>query len=169
MRELLPAMPRGGRVVLVASELADGLDMSDLQSVRDEQYHAPTVYVRTKQALRMIAVEAAEEGRGFAERGVVVAACHPGVVTSELLSNLGYSYGLHAPVTAAQTPLHLALGPEPTSGTFHADKRLVVPARDVYAKETDKSASGWEWRATGTTADKGEELKNEELASALQL
>ena len=48
MRELLPAMPRGGRVVCVASELAHGLNLDDLQSRKLEPYHPISVYAASK-------------------------------------------------------------------------------------------------------------------------
>ena len=114
---LLPAMTSGGRVVHVASNLAGGLDLADLQSRRGD-YDARAVYSRTKQAARMLAAEAAMDGRGFKEAGVLVTACHPGVVTSTLLENLGYHSGIDAAPTAAQTPLRLALGPAMPSGTY---------------------------------------------------
>ena len=121
--------------MLVGSQLAHSLDLCDLQSTR-VPYDAITTYAKNKQAVRMLAAEAAAAGRGFAEKGVVVAACHPGIVTSTLLSNLGFAHGVHAPAVAAQTPLQLALGTKaPLSGKYHADKKQVdCPyAKDEYA------------------------------------
>ena len=118
MRALLPSMPTGGRVVCVASNLAGGLDLDDLQSAK-RPYNARATYSMTKQANRMIAAEAAAAGRGFREAGVSVTSCHPGVVTSTLLQNLGFGSGFDTAVQGAALPLKLALGPtEPTSGTF---------------------------------------------------
>lgn len=120
MRGLLPAMPRGGRIVLVASNLAGGLDLGDLQAQKSP-YIARSVYATTKQANRMLAAEAAAAGRGFAESGVSVVSCHPGVVTSPLLSNLGYGNGFNSAAQGAALPLKLAIGAEePASGTFWA-------------------------------------------------
>ena len=115
---LLPAMPRGGRVVCVASQLAGGLDLTDLQTQK-KRYQATSVYSMTKQANRMLAAEAAQPGHGFAEAGVSVVSCHPGVVTSTLLQNLGFGSGSDSPADGAKLPLQLALGAkEPLSGTF---------------------------------------------------
>ena len=48
MKGLLPKMGEGGRVVCVASMLASGLDLSDLQTSK-KSYAAMDVYARTKQ------------------------------------------------------------------------------------------------------------------------
>ena len=119
MRGLLPSMRGGGRVVCVASNLAGGLDLSDLQSAKG-RYDAKAVYAKTKQANRMIAAEAASSGRGFAEAGVSVVSCHPGVVTSPLLKNLGFGSGFDTAEKGAALPLHLAIGmgDTPAPGTF---------------------------------------------------
>jgi NAD(P)-dependent dehydrogenase (short-subunit alcohol dehydrogenase family) len=120
MTRLLPAMRRGGRVVCVASQLAGGLELADLQSAR-RPYDPRAVYSATKQANRMLAAEAAADGRGFGEAGVAVVSCHPGVVTSRLLSGLGWASGFDSADAGAALPLRLALGPaEPPSGTFWA-------------------------------------------------
>ena len=136
---LLPAMPPGARVVHVASTLTGGLDLDDLQSTR-MRYEANSVYARTKQANRMLAAEAAVPGRGFHEAGVLVTACHPGVVTSTLLDNLGIG-GRDPAAKAAQTPLKLALGPAPPSGSFWIDKREVACQ---YARDAAARAALWE-------------------------
>ena len=76
MRSLLPAMTRGGRVVLVASQLTNELDLGDLQSRRGAAAESHVVrYAKTKTAVRMLAAEAAAPGRAFAEQGVAVVAC----------------------------------------------------------------------------------------------
>lgn len=118
MRGLLPAMPQGGRVVCVASDFAGGLDLGDLQTSK-KPYDVRAVYRTTKQANRMIAAEAAAEGRGFSEAGVSVVSCHPGVVTSSLLRNLGFGTGFDSAESGAALPLQLAIGPhEPPTGTY---------------------------------------------------
>lgn len=118
MRGLLPAMPKGGRVVCVASDFAGGLDLGDLQTSK-KPYDVRAVYRTTKQANRMIAAEAAAEGRGFSESGVSVVSCHPGVVTSSLLRNLGFGSGFDTAESGAALPLQLAIGPhEPPTGTY---------------------------------------------------
>jgi len=119
-RGLLPSMPQGGRVVCVASQLAGGLDLNDLQSAK-KRYDARAQYSTTKQANRMMATEAAAKGRGFTEAGVIVTSCHPGVVTSPLLKNLGFGSGFNSAEQGAALPLQLALDPKaPKSGTFWA-------------------------------------------------
>ncbi|KAJ1478022.1 hypothetical protein T484DRAFT_1818945 [Baffinella frigidus] len=54
---------------------------------KKREYDATTAYKQSKQANRMITKSAAAEL--FAGGGVTVMACHPGVVTSPLLQNLG--------------------------------------------------------------------------------
>ena len=71
----------------------------------------------------MLAAEAAMPGRGFAEKGVLVTSCHPGVVTSPLLQNLGFSSGFQPAASGAQTPLKLALSVPPENGSFWVDKQ----------------------------------------------
>ena len=89
----------------------------------------------------MLAAEAAAPGRAFAEQGVAVVACHPGIVTSTLLRNLGFERGFDTAAVAAQTPLRLALGPEVASGTFHANKKAV---KCKFADEHGARAALWE-------------------------
>lgn len=151
MRELLPAMPRGGRVVLVASELANGLNLEDLQSRKLDPYDPKTVYAATKQAIRMLAAEAPKHE--FASAGVVVTACHPGVVTSELLRTLGIATGPIRAEMAAQTPLKLALGPAPETGTYHVNKK---PHGCKFAKDTPKDVCAREelWQRCEELASK---------------
>ena len=142
MRSLLPAMTRGGRVVLVASQLTNELDLGDLQSRRGAAAESHVVrYAKTKTAVRMLAAEAAAPGRAFAAQGVAVVACHPGIVTSTLLRNLGFERGFDTAAVAAQTPLRLALGPEVASGTFHANKKAV---KCKFADEHGARAALWE-------------------------
>ena len=148
MRELLPAFSRGARVVLVASQLANGLKLDDLQSHTLQPYHPIAVYSASKQAVRMLAAEAPKHG--FSDAGVVVSACHPGVVTSELLQALGIATGPDRAEMAAQTPLKLALGaPPPESGTYHVDKK---PHPCKFA--TDVGAREELWRRCDELANK---------------
>ena len=159
MRELLPMMSSGGRVVQMASELANGLELADLhspQKVVDQfknEYDVVKVYAKCKQAVRMLVAEAARPGRGFAEKGVIVTSCHPGIVTSTLLSSLGFQYGIHSPSAAAQTPIKLALAPpegldlelDKHSGTYWVDKKQVPAAVDrVTAHNADACAALWQ-------------------------
>lgn len=96
-----------GRVVLVASYWAGGLDLDDLQ-FETRRYDNDAAYRQSKQAERMLA-------RAFAERlrasGVVVNACHPGDVASALSHSLGFG-GSESPEQSAATPVWLATSPE---------------------------------------------------------
>ena len=50
---------------------------------------------------------------------MIVTSCHPGVVTSSVLRNLGFGSGWNSAEQGAALPLQLAVGPkEPASGTF---------------------------------------------------
>ena len=101
----------------------------------------------------MLAAEAPKHG--FGDTGVIVAACHPGVVTSELLCTLGIATGIERAEMAAQTPLKLALGPAPATGTYHVDKK---PFRCPFAKDDPKDV-----RAREELWQKCEELANERI------
>lgn len=106
MVALLPKLSEtGGRVINVASDLAGGLDLDDLQCKR-RRYDAKTVYMMTKQANRMQSWEAVR--RGFADAGVAVVALMPGVVTSTLHQNLGFGSGFDSASSAAAGPVWLA-------------------------------------------------------------
>ena len=135
----LSAFSRGARVVLVASQLSNGLKLDDLQSRTLQPYHPITVYSACKQAVRMLAAEAPTHG--FRDAGVSVSACHPGVVTSALLTTLGIATGPDRAEMAAQTPLNLALDtPPPESGTYHVDKKR-HPCK--FAKDARAGAELW--------------------------
>lgn len=92
------------RVVNVASNYAGSMDLNDLQFQR-RKYNANTVYQQSKQANRMISAAFAEE---LKNHQVSVNACHPGVVTSPLLSNLGMKSGYDSAGKGAETPVMLA-------------------------------------------------------------
>ena len=99
------------RVVNVASNYAGDLDLSDLFFSR-RRYDSNQAYRQAKQANRMLSWAAADLTTGFKDSGVVVNACHPGVVTSKLLASLGMQKGFDQPSKGAETPLYLALSPE---------------------------------------------------------
>jgi NAD(P)-dependent dehydrogenase (short-subunit alcohol dehydrogenase family) len=80
---LAKAVPAGtGRIVNVASNYAGDLDISDPQFVR-RRYDSTAAYRASTQARRMISREAASQ---FASDGIIVNSCHPGVVTTKVLS-----------------------------------------------------------------------------------
>jgi len=74
------------RIVNVASQYAGGLDLTDLHFQR-RKYNANTAYKQSKQANRVFSHTAASK---FESDGIIVHACHPGVVTSNVLSGLGF-------------------------------------------------------------------------------
>jgi NAD(P)-dependent dehydrogenase (short-subunit alcohol dehydrogenase family) len=93
------------RVVNVASFWAGDLLLDDLEFKR-RRYTANEAYRQAKQANRMLTPAFAER---FRLHQVTVNACHPGVVESKLLGNLGYS-GRESPDDGAGTPVWLATG-----------------------------------------------------------
>jgi len=103
LRPLLKAAAPS-RVVNVASNYAGGLDMKDLQ-FKNRDFDSTAAYKQCKQANRMMSWAAADL---FASDKIAVHACHPGVVTSPLLQNLGMEKGYDTPETAAATPIFLA-------------------------------------------------------------
>jgi retinol dehydrogenase-13 len=78
------------RIVNLASNYAGDLDMGDLMFDK-RPYDSNTAYRQSKQCNRMLSWAAAS---AFEEHGVSVNACHPGVVTTQLLQGLGMSKGL---------------------------------------------------------------------------
>jgi NAD(P)-dependent dehydrogenase (short-subunit alcohol dehydrogenase family) len=97
------AFNTGARVVNVASNYAGDLDVNDLQFVT-RRYDNNTAYRQSKQANRMISTYLASK---FADKGILVFSCHPGVVTTHLSSDLGFS-GFESAESAADTPFWLA-------------------------------------------------------------
>ncbi|CAF1398757.1 unnamed protein product, partial [Didymodactylos carnosus] len=69
------------------------------------QYNSTVAYQQSKQADRMLSYAAAQE---YKQDGISVYACHPGVVTSNLLQSLGMSKGYESAEQGAQTPVFLA-------------------------------------------------------------
>lgn len=106
----------GGRVVNVASKLAGGLDLADLD-FETRRYTGVKAYKQSKQANRMLSW-------GLQERigaGVSVTACHPGGVNTRIYDNLsGVSAALmgvarrflKSPAEGARTPTRLAADPD---------------------------------------------------------
>jgi len=103
------------RIVNVASNYAGALDINDINFDKRE-YNPDTAYRISKQADRMLSWALAEK---LAGKGVTVNACHPGVINTKLLSDLGFSSGL-GPADGAKTPTWLALSKdvEGTTGKF---------------------------------------------------
>jgi len=106
MNQLRPLLKAGApsRIVNVASNYAGDLDMKDLQ-FKTRDFDSTTAYKQSKQANRMLSWAAADL---FATDKISVHACHPGVVTSPLLQNLGMEKGWDTADKAAATPIFLA-------------------------------------------------------------
>jgi len=96
----------GSRVVNVASEYAGDFAFDDLQFKR-RLYNKNAAYRQSKQMNRMVTYAAASTL--FKDTSVTVNACHPGVVTSQLLTGLGFGHGFDSAAKGAQCPLFLAL------------------------------------------------------------
>jgi NAD(P)-dependent dehydrogenase (short-subunit alcohol dehydrogenase family) len=131
-RELLPLLSAtpGARVVNVASELARGLDLGDVQFAR-RRYDGITAYAQSKQANRMFTWALHRRTGGAPAANAV----HPGGVATPLVSKgggllmrlVGALVGLRgkSPAEGADTPLWLATSPEleGVSGRFWVDRR----------------------------------------------
>lgn len=120
-----------GRVVDVASKMANGLDLDDLMFER-RSFSGTAAYAQSKQANRMLAWVRAER---LGEEKVTVNALHPGVVSTEIARSASGLFGLAARGyfkiagrTAAQgadTAVWLAASPdvEGVSGKWWGDRK----------------------------------------------
>jgi NAD(P)-dependent dehydrogenase (short-subunit alcohol dehydrogenase family) len=142
MNHLRPLLKAGSpsRIVNVASNYAGGLDMKDLQS-KSKKFDSNTVYQQNKQANRMLSWTAAKL---FADDKIAVHACHPGVVTSGLLSNLGMKEGFDTPDSAAATPIFLATDSSVEGKTgLYWDK--CKPVTCAWQKDQNGCAALWDY------------------------
>lgn len=147
---LLPALRRSGsaRVVHVASSLARGLDLEDVQFTR-RRYRSIAAYGQSKQALRMLAWGLAARVPG--ER-VSVHACHPGSVATELFREqqgwfaralrLGRAF-LKSPDVGALTPTFVAADPsvQSPSGRWWIDQQA---STCTFAEDREQIARLWQ-------------------------
>jgi NAD(P)-dependent dehydrogenase (short-subunit alcohol dehydrogenase family) len=118
MRLLEPRFVRGTRIVNIASGLAHGLELDDVEFKR-RRYRGVSAYAQSKQADRRLTRAFA---RRFDERGICVNSVHPGFTRTRAFANGGGVQGLVAglgallfgkpPARAAQTALWLALDRE---------------------------------------------------------
>ena len=108
------------RVVNVASNYAGGLDLEDLEFKR-RRYDNRSAYRQSKQANRMLSTAL---GDRLAPDGIVVNACHPGVVNSQLTAAMGTS-GPDSPDEGARIAVWLATDPEACnlSGKYFVNQR----------------------------------------------
>jgi len=130
---LLPRLRASGRarVVNVASRLAGGLDLDDVEFER-RPYTGRDAYAQSKQANRMLTWALARRLDGT---GVTANAVHPGFVSTEIFAKGGGLAGLglslyaklraRKPAEGADTVAWLAADPtvESRSGLFWADRQ----------------------------------------------
>lgn len=107
------------RVVNVASNYAGGLDIKDVQYSK-RTYDANEAYRQSKQADRMLS---GYFGNAWKDLGISVNSCHPGVVGTKLLKDLGFG-GRDSLETAAATPVMLAVTDvgQTVSGKYFSSK-----------------------------------------------
>jgi NAD(P)-dependent dehydrogenase (short-subunit alcohol dehydrogenase family) len=129
LRECAPS-----RIVNVASELAGGLDLDDVEFQR-RPYAGQAAYAQSKQADRMLTWATA---RRLSDAGVAANAMHPGGVHTPLLARFSGLQGAAAdawarsvgrtPEQGADTVVWLAASPEVegVSGRFWIDRRQVA-------------------------------------------
>jgi NAD(P)-dependent dehydrogenase (short-subunit alcohol dehydrogenase family) len=131
--ELMPLLEKAtrARVVNVASKLAGGLDLADVEYLR-RPYVGRRAYAQSKQADRMLSWALA---RRTAASGITVNAMHPGFVSTEIFGKGGGLIGLvasvyaklraRAPEEGADTVVYLAASPEVEgrSGLFWIDRQ----------------------------------------------
>lgn len=143
---VLPLLEAAGkaRVVNVASQLAGGLDLSDVQFER-RQWSDRAAYAQSKQADRMFTWALA---RRLSGSGITANAMHPGFVATEIFGKrgglLGLGSSLHAklhgrrPEEGADTVVWLAASPdlEGRSGLYWIDRQeRRCPFRDDPGEE----------------------------------
>jgi hypothetical protein len=75
----------------------------------------------------------------FAPDHISVNACHPGVVTSALLSGLGMAKGFDSADKGAATPIYLACHPavQGVSGEYFVDNKVVPDKFSVDEKKNE--------------------------------
>lgn len=125
IKGLLPLLePVGGRIVNVASHYAGGLQLDDLNWTK-RSYDSNAAYRQSKQANRMLTWALAKRLKASGST-VTANACHPGVLSTGLLNDLGFGHGAE-PALGARTPVFLATDTSITgvSGSFFDNKRDV--------------------------------------------
>ena len=120
---LLDAMRRApaARIVNVASKMAYGLDLDDVELKR-RGYDPSTAYAQSKQADRMLTWFLARQLEGTS---VTANAMSPGAVNTALLDTLAPGFRGVSPAQGADTAIWLATSPDlkGVSGRFWSDRR----------------------------------------------
>lgn len=138
------------RIVNVASNYAGGLDLSDTQFEK-RGVDLTSGYRASKQANRMMSLYAHRfynqnriEGKGVVvSSGIVdINACHPGVVTSRVLSSLGMVEGFESADEGAATPVFLAVDKriEGKSGKYWVKSK---EANEQFARDEEAQQQLW--------------------------
>src|SRR5579863_2457385 len=109
------------RIVNVASKMAYGLDLADVEFKR-RRYDISTAYAQSKQTGRMLTWFLARQLEGGS---VTANAMHPGAVNTALLHALAPGFRGVSPAQGADTALWLATSPDlkGVSGRFWSDRR----------------------------------------------
>ena len=109
------------RIVNVASKMAYGLDLNDVEFKR-RRYDPSTSYAQSKQADRMVTWYLARQLEGTS---VTANAMSPGAVNTALLRSLAPGFRGVSPAQGADTALWLASSPDlkGVSGRFWSDRR----------------------------------------------
>jgi len=125
------------RIVHVASRYAGGLLLDDI-NFEKRPFDGNEAYRNSKQAERMLTYALA---RRLESAGVTVNVCHPGVIKTKLLSDLGFSSS-STPEQGAKTPIYLAINPKVAkiTGQFFSDKE-VCPCQ--FQKNLDEQEKLW--------------------------
>jgi len=125
------------RIIHVASRLAGGLRLDDINFVK-RSFDDNEAYRNSKQAERMLTYALARRLLGT---DVTVNVCHPGVINTKLLSDLGFSSSA-TPEQGAQTILYLAVSPKVAqiSGQFFSDKEIIFCQ---FQKNIDEQENLW--------------------------
>jgi len=109
------------RIVTVASKMAYGLDLDDVEFKR-RGYDPSTAYAQSKQADRMLTWYLARQLEGTS---VTANAMSPGAVNTALLDTLAPGFRGVSPAQGADTAIWLATSPDlkGVSGHFWSDRR----------------------------------------------
>jgi NAD(P)-dependent dehydrogenase (short-subunit alcohol dehydrogenase family) len=109
------------RIVNVASMMAYGLDLADVEFKR-RRYGISTAYAQSKQADRMLTWYLAHQLEGAS---VTANAMHPGAVNTALLHALAPGFRGITPAKGADTAIWLATSPDlkGVNGRFWSDRR----------------------------------------------